>query len=47
LGAKNSIKIDGWNHHTTNKKEAKERSNDMQLVKTKDGKKLALLVVGS
>jgi hypothetical protein len=47
MGAKNPIKIDGWNHHTEDKREAKERSNNMQPIRTKEGRKLTFLTVGS
>jgi hypothetical protein len=48
INAKNSIKINGWNHHTKDKKARQKRPKDMQPARTKERRELVpLVVVGS
>ncbi len=48
LQQKNPIKIDGWNHHTKDKREGQRKVKKCaQLARTKEGRELVPLVIRS
>jgi hypothetical protein len=47
ITTKNPIKIGGWNHHTEDKRKVKKRLKDAQPTRTKEGRELVPLVIGS